>query len=101
MLCEITQCGLVHMVQHAGVPEEVLEELRNMGHTVVATTEYDRFVFGRGQIIRFNPDTGVSAGALHASSTWHALSAFWRFVTSPPPGLPLNAGHVCRVRRPR
>ena len=30
-----------------------------MGHEIVPCSEYSRAVFGRGQIIRYNPDTGV------------------------------------------
>ena len=44
---------------HPGVPEEVIEQLRAMGHEIVPCSEYSRAVFGRGQIIRYNPDTGV------------------------------------------
>lgn len=31
-----------------------------MGHKVELTTEYDRFVFGRGQIVQRDPKSGVS-----------------------------------------
>ena len=48
-----------HTHAHPGVPEEVIEQLRAMGHDIVPCSEYSRAVFGRGQIIRYNPDTGV------------------------------------------
>ena len=46
----------------AGVPFETLAQLAAMGHTVAPITGYARSTFGRGQIIRRDPETGVLCG---------------------------------------
>ena len=42
-----------------GIPAETVERLREMGHPVSLTSGYNRALFGRGQIILRDPDTGV------------------------------------------
>jgi gamma-glutamyltranspeptidase/glutathione hydrolase len=43
-----------------GIPESVVEKLRDMGHPIKGViTGYNRATFGRGQIIRRDPDSGV------------------------------------------
>lgn len=42
-----------------GIPVGVMAALAEMGHRVIPTTGYGRAVFGRGQIIRRDPLTGV------------------------------------------
>jgi gamma-glutamyltranspeptidase/glutathione hydrolase len=46
----------------AGVPFETLAQLAAMGHTLAPITGYARATFGRGQIIRRDPETGVLCG---------------------------------------
>jgi gamma-glutamyltranspeptidase/glutathione hydrolase len=46
----------------AGVPFETMAQLAAMGHTVAPITGYARSTFGRGQIIRRDPETGVLCG---------------------------------------
>ncbi len=43
----------------AGIPPETLSELSSMGHAVYPVSGYERALFGRGQIILRQPDTGV------------------------------------------
>lgn len=45
-----------------GIPEAVLSELAAMGHEVYPVSGYERAIFGRGQIIRRDPDSGVLWG---------------------------------------
>lgn len=42
-----------------GIPERVVSELGNMGHPVYLVSGYDRSLFGRGQVILRDPETGV------------------------------------------
>lgn len=42
-----------------GIPRETIDALAHMGHTIVPTVGYDRAVFGRGQIILRDDETGV------------------------------------------
>jgi gamma-glutamyltranspeptidase/glutathione hydrolase len=42
-----------------GIPFEVLSELALMGHPVIPVSGYARGLFGRGQIIRRDPQSGV------------------------------------------
>jgi gamma-glutamyltranspeptidase/glutathione hydrolase len=41
-----------------GIPEETVQGLRKMGHHVEVLKEYDRSMFGRGQIIRCHKEDG-------------------------------------------
>ncbi|MHA1865212.1 MAG: gamma-glutamyltransferase [Candidatus Heimdallarchaeaceae archaeon] len=45
-----------------GIDVTVMSELARMGHEIVPITGWARAVFGRGQIIRRNPKTGVLCG---------------------------------------
>ena len=46
----------------AGLPEESVAGLAEMGHPVQVVRGYGRALFGRGQIIRRDPSTGVVCG---------------------------------------
>ena len=47
-----------------GIPADVVSALQEMGHPVYAVSGYDRSLFGRGQVILRDPETGVlSAGS--------------------------------------
>lgn len=48
-----------HVVLEEGIPLTTLDRLAAMGHRVSLVTGYDRATFGRGQIIRRDPETGV------------------------------------------
>jgi len=41
------------------VPEETIRKLKDMGHPIAVMSGYERSLFGRGQIIRFDTKTGV------------------------------------------
>ncbi len=45
-----------------GIPPESMARLAEMGHIIAPVSGDARTVFGRGQIIRRNPDTGVLSG---------------------------------------
>lgn len=45
-----------------GIPLHVMAQLAEMGHPVRPTTDFGRTIFGRGQVIIFDPETGVLAG---------------------------------------
>lgn len=42
-----------------GIAVETMSGLEKMGHPVYSVSGYDRAVFGRGQVIRRDPDTGI------------------------------------------
>lgn len=42
-----------------GVPAQVIEQLREMGHPLYSVSGQERALFGRGQIILRDPQTGV------------------------------------------
>lgn len=42
-----------------GMPDETFSGLEKMGHPVYRVTSYNRALFGRGQVILRDPDTGV------------------------------------------
>src|ERR1035437_581253 len=42
-----------------GMPQETIASLRSMGHPIDEVTGYERALFGRGQVILRNEDTGV------------------------------------------
>jgi gamma-glutamyltranspeptidase/glutathione hydrolase len=44
-----------------GIPSHVVSALEKMGHPVYTVSGYDRSLFGRGQVILRDPDTGVLA----------------------------------------
>jgi gamma-glutamyltranspeptidase / glutathione hydrolase len=44
-----------------GMPTRVMSELESMGHPVYSVSGYDRSVFGRGQVILRDAETGVLA----------------------------------------
>jgi len=47
-----------------GTPQETISSLENMGHPVYSVSGYDRSLFGRGQVILRDAETGVlSAGS--------------------------------------
>jgi gamma-glutamyltranspeptidase/glutathione hydrolase len=46
----------------AGIPVETMAVLAEMGHTVVPVSGYGRTAFGRGQIIRRDPESGALWG---------------------------------------
>jgi gamma-glutamyltranspeptidase / glutathione hydrolase len=47
-----------------GIPDSVIAELERMGHPVYSVSGYDRSLFGRGQVILQDAETGVlSAGS--------------------------------------
>jgi len=48
-----------HVALEEGIPPATLDRLAAMGHRVSLVTGYDRATFGRGQIIRRDPETGV------------------------------------------
>ncbi len=49
--------GKVHLEE--GITIKVMSELSRMGHEIVQSSGYARTIFGRGQIILRDPDTGV------------------------------------------
>jgi gamma-glutamyltranspeptidase/glutathione hydrolase len=42
-----------------GIPADVVSNLEKMGHPVYAVSGYERSLFGRGQVILRDPETGV------------------------------------------
>jgi gamma-glutamyltranspeptidase/glutathione hydrolase len=42
-----------------GIPAKVISDLKKMGHPVYSVSGYDRSLFGRGQVILRDPETGV------------------------------------------
>jgi gamma-glutamyltranspeptidase/glutathione hydrolase len=45
-----------------GIGIAVMNRLSHMGHSVVPTSGYARMIFGRGQIINRDPNSGVLCG---------------------------------------
>lgn len=56
-----------------GVPIEVMSDLSNMGHIISPTAGYGRGIFGRGQIIMRNEETGVIAAGSDARADGMAI----------------------------
>ena len=52
-----TSDGMVSLEE--GIPEKTLVDLANRGHPVERLRGWDRALFGRGQIILRDPETGV------------------------------------------
>ena len=42
-----------------GIPSHVVSDLEDIGHTVYEVNDYNRSLFGRGQVILRDPETGV------------------------------------------
>ena len=42
-----------------GIPDEVISDLEKMGHPVYSVSGYDRSLFGKGQVILRDAETGV------------------------------------------
>jgi gamma-glutamyltranspeptidase/glutathione hydrolase len=42
-----------------GIPARVFDDLKQMGHPVYPVSGFDRSLFGRGQVILRDADTGV------------------------------------------
>jgi len=42
-----------------GMPQETFSTLEKMGHPVYSVSGYERALFGRGQVIMRDPETGV------------------------------------------
>jgi gamma-glutamyltranspeptidase/glutathione hydrolase len=59
-LTEARPAGRVELEE--GIPFESMARLAEMGHTVAPVSGYARAVFGRGQIIRRDLETGVLSG---------------------------------------
>jgi len=57
-----------------GIPEAVMAELAGMGHPVQAVSGMARSLFGRGQIILRNPDSGVLMGGSDPRADGLAMS---------------------------
>lgn len=58
-------CSLLLKIQHTqedGISQEVQQELAAKGHKVRVCSSYGRSVFGKGQIIVRNRDSGVLCG---------------------------------------
>jgi gamma-glutamyltranspeptidase / glutathione hydrolase len=51
-----------------GIPEEVFEGLKRMGHQVEMLNGWERSMFGRGQIIRRHVDEETGLGVWSAGS---------------------------------
>jgi gamma-glutamyltranspeptidase/glutathione hydrolase len=49
-----------------GIPEETVEALGGMGHPVALVSGHERALFGRGQVIFRDPETGVLWGGRRA-----------------------------------
>jgi gamma-glutamyltranspeptidase/glutathione hydrolase len=57
-----------------GIPKEVITHLGNMGHEVEEISGYDRAVFGRGQVIIRDPDSGALWGGSDPRADGCAMS---------------------------
>lgn len=57
-----------------GLASEVIANLESLGHTVQKVSGWDRAVFGRGQIILRDPDTGVLTGGSDPRADGCAIS---------------------------
>jgi gamma-glutamyltranspeptidase/glutathione hydrolase len=51
-----------HVMVEEDLDQTVVNELRDKGHNVTVVNGYDRILFGGGQIISRNPNTGVLTG---------------------------------------
>jgi gamma-glutamyltranspeptidase/glutathione hydrolase len=57
-----------------GMPKETQDALRNMGHPVYGVTGYERALFGRGQVILRDPETGVLCAGSDARADGCAMT---------------------------
>jgi len=48
-----------HVALEEGIPADVVSDLQKMGHPVHSVSGYDRSIFGRGQVILQDAETGV------------------------------------------
>jgi gamma-glutamyltranspeptidase/glutathione hydrolase len=55
---EVEQSG-GRVALEEGIPANVISDLEKMGHPVYLVSGYDRSLFGRGQVILRDPETGV------------------------------------------
>ncbi len=65
--------GTVDLEQ--GIPVEAMARLAEMGHPVTPVSGYNRAVFGRGQIIRRDPQSGVLCAGSDPRADGLAMSA--------------------------
>lgn len=56
-----------------GIPISVMSELATRGHTVIPTAGMSRMIFGRGQIIMRNPESGVLTAGSDPRADGHAI----------------------------
>lgn len=76
-----------------------------MGHKVELTTEYDRFVFGRGQIIQRDPKSGVSVASCSVCTQANAcifvcacsFTSYWALLVCHSLHVVTTSGHLCRL----
>jgi gamma-glutamyltranspeptidase/glutathione hydrolase len=57
-----------------GIPAAIQADLEKMGHSVQRVSGYERSIFGRGQIIRRDPGTGVLCGGSDPRADGCAMS---------------------------
>ena len=57
-----------------GISPDVQAGLEKMGHSVLSVSGYARALFGRGQIIRRDPETGVLCGGSDPRADGCAMS---------------------------
>ena len=53
-----------------GIPPETISGLEKMGHPVYSVSGYDRSLFGRGQVILRDPETGVLMRGQRSARRW-------------------------------
>ena len=57
-----------------GIPVTVMSDLVNRGHKIVPRSGFTRISFGRGQIIRRDPESGVLSGGSDPRADGQALA---------------------------
>lgn len=73
-LSTLTSCRFCSVYLEEGFSEETIAELRRKGHNVRADeSHHARVHFGRGQIIRRNPDDGVLWGGSDSRADGQAI----------------------------
>jgi len=58
----------------AGIPKDVIKHLGKMGHSVEEISDYGRAIFGRGQVILRDTDSGVLWGGSDPRADGCAMS---------------------------